>query len=216
MNLKTAFVILVVGALASVSAGQGYRAFMNVDIASHPERLLQRDDVRTDLQLTDDQKSKLFDMSQGLADRFREVFRSVGNDPDARQKAIANITKKIVEEVNQILTPGQQTRLKEVAIQVAGFSCVTIPEIQKSLALTSDQKSKIDDLAARQKKATGEATAKLQTGEIQMADLPEIVKKNTKVLNDEIGKVLTQAQKDKLKTLGGKTFVPKDDQDSGG
>ena len=209
MNLKSVFVILTISALVAFAPAQqqGMRgAFGNP--AQNPSILLRRDDVKTDLQLTDDQKSKLFDLEQGLRDRFSEVFRNGGSDPETRQKAIENIVKKIIEDVNKILTTGQLKRLKEIAIQVAGNSSAALPEIQKELSITADQKTKIADLMTRQAKATSEAVERMRNGEIQSADVQEAVQKNQKILNEEIGKLLTQAQRDKLKTLGGKTFVP--------
>jgi len=207
MNLRAAFIILSVAALAAVSPvwGQGMRGGAG---STNPAVLLQRDDVRGDLQITDDQKSKLFDLQEGLRARFQEVFRTAGDDQDARRKAFENIGKKITEEVNQILTAGQQIRLKEIAIQLFGFSVAEQPDVQKSLNATDEQKSKIKDLKDRMDKATRELWQKVGAGEIQIADVQDTMKKNQKILNDEIGKILTQTQKDKFKSLGGKPFVP--------
>jgi len=212
MNLKIVFVTLCIGAVVAVSPAQQGRGRMFGNPVQNPSILLQRDDVRDDLQLTDDQKSKLFDLQQGLGDRFREVARTAGDDPEARKKAFENIGKKIVEEVNKILTTGQQTRLKQISIQLAGNTSATSPDVQKDLSLTAAQKAGIDDLSSRQQKAMTEAFDKLRNGELQIQDITDIRKKNDKVLNDEIGKILTQSQKDKLKTLGGKPFTAKEDQ----
>jgi Spy/CpxP family protein refolding chaperone len=216
MNLKSVIAILSVAALATVSFGQGMRGGAMGNPAAMPQILLQREDVRTELQLTDEQKSKLFDMQSGIRQRFTEAARQPYDDDKARRKAFENIGKKIIEEVNAILTPGQLTRLKEVAIQVAGFSSAVVPDIQKSLSITDSQKNKITDLTTRQDAATAAAWQKLRDGEIQFADVQDTTKKNQKILNDEIGKILTPAQKDKLKTLGGKTFVPAPDPAAGG
>ncbi len=216
MNLKKATTILSVVFLATVSSawGQGMRG--GAGAGSNPAMLLQRDDVRADLQITDEQKSKLFDLQEGLKARFTEAFQTAGDDAEARKKAMENIGKKIVEEVNQILTAAQQTRLKEIAVQLFGYSVVTQPDFQKSLTLTDDEKSKIADLKSRMDKATAAAWAKVRTGEIQFPDALDTMKKNQKILNDEIAKILTQAQKDKFKALGGKTFVPAPEPGSGG
>ena len=212
MNLKAAFIILSVAAFAAITPAWGQGA----GGSTNPAMLLRRDDVRADLQITDDQKSKLYDLEQGLRDRFSEAMRTAGQDPETRRKAFENIGKKIVEEVNQILTSCQRTRLREIAIQVNGFSAASQPDVQKDLGLTETQKSKIADLMTRMQKAGRDAWQKVQSGEIQMADMQETQKKNQKILNDEIGKILTQAQKDKFKTLAGKTFVPTPEPGSGG
>lgn len=182
--------------------------------AANPAFLLTRDDVRADLQVTDDQKSKLFDLQQGLRQRFTEAFRQANGDEKARSLAIANILTKVSEDANAILTPGQQKRLKEIAIQLSGFASAAVADVQKTLAISDAQKSKIADLMSRQDVATRSAWQKLRDGEIQYADVQDTIKKNQKVLNDEIGKILTQPQKDKLKTLEGKKFVPTPDPSS--
>ena len=216
MNLKAAFIILsvVLTGIVTSAHGQGFRGAGNP--AENPAMLLQRDDVRGDLQITDEQKAKLYDLQQGLSSRFREAMQAGGDDPEVRRKAFENIGKKIAEEVNAILTVAQQTRLKEIAIQLAGFSSATIAEVQKGLAVTDEQKTKISDLVTRMKKASAEAWEKVRAGEIQFPDALDTMKKNQKVLNIEIGKILTQAQKDKLKTLGGKAFVETPEPTAGG
>jgi len=214
MNLKSVIIVLWITALAATSTAQGMRMMGNP--AANPPMLLTRDDVRTDLQITDDQKSKLYDLGQSVMSRFTEAGRARYDDASARTKAFENIGKKITEEVNAILTPGQQTRLKEIAIQLGGFGAASLPDIQKELSITPEQKTKITDLTARQQQATASAYEKLRNGEIQFADVQETTKKNQKILNEEIGKILTQPQKDKLKALGGKTFVPAPDPSAGG
>ena len=207
MNLKSIIVLLSVACLMANSFAQGMRGMMG-NPAANPAILLQREDVRSDLQVTDDQKAKLYDLQQGLAARFMEAGRISADDPEARKKAFENIGKKIVEEVNAILTTTQQTRLKEIAIQLSSFASAAVADIQKSLSITDTQKSKIADLMTAQGKATAAAWEKLRGGEIQFADVQETMKKNQKILNEEIGKILTAAQKAKLKTLSGKPFVP--------
>lgn len=216
MNLKPLIAVFLTVSLLCFSVGQGMRGGMMMNPAEAPTILLQRDDVRTDLQLTDDQKSKLFDMYQGIRQRFMEVGRQNFADDKERSAAFQNIGKKVAEEVNAVLTPGQQTRLKEIAYQLSGFSSAVVKDVQKSLGLTDAQKTKIDDLKARLDVANRAVFQKARDGEIQFADVQDTTKKNQKVLSDEIGKILTQSQKDKLKTLGGKTFVPTPDSTTGG
>lgn len=207
MKFKAVLIVLWIASFAAISAGQGMRGDIG-NPASNPSWLLQRDDVRTDLQLTDDEKSKLYDLQQGLRERFSEAARATRGDRDAQRKAFENIGKKISEDVNAILTPGQQTRLKEISIQLAGFASAAVEAVQKKLSLNDTQKAKIGDLVARQGKATTEAWERLQNGEIQFQDVRDAIQKNEKILNDMIGQVLTPGQKVKLKTLGGKKFVP--------
>ena len=86
MNLKAAFIILSVAAFAAITPAWGQGA----GGSTNPAMLLRRDDVRADLQITDDQKSKLYDLEQGLRDRFSEAMRTAGQDPETRRKAFEN------------------------------------------------------------------------------------------------------------------------------
>ncbi len=181
---------------------------------THPDTLLQRDDVRTDLQLTDDQKAKLYDVTQGVQERVYEARRATRGDPDAQHAAFENIFKKVEEDVNAILTPGQKTRLREIAVQLAGFSSAAADDVQKKLSITDSQKAKITDLLQRQEKATRDLWTKLEDGEIQFQDVSDGLKKNQQILTEMIGKILTSKQKDQIKKLGGRKFVPTD-PDSG-
>ena len=62
-------------------------------------------------------------------------------------------------EANAILTPAQQVRLREIAIQLAGNGAAQDAEVAKEIAVTADQKSKIEEL---QKKANA---ARMTLGE---------------------------------------------------
>jgi hypothetical protein len=53
--------------------------------------------------------------------------------------------------------------------------------------------------------------AQVQSGELTMEDVQAKRKKNDEILDSEIGKLLTEAQKAKLKEMGGKKFDRKDE-----
>jgi len=212
MNLKFVFVMVGVVALSAASFGQGrgpgmFGGGQPGGAAANPSFLMQREDVRADLKITDDQKAKLQDLQDGMRQQFMDAFQTAGQDQEARTKAMAGIMKKISEDMNKILTDAQQTRLKEIAIQITGSQAAAVPDIQKALGITDDQKAKIADLATRQQAANADLFAKVRSGDIQREDVLAMTQKNNKILNDEIDKILTATQKDKLKAMGGKPFV---------
>ena len=173
--------------------------------------LLQRDDVKEELKLTDEQKTKLGEMQQGMMDEMRSAFQDAAGDRSAMQKIMAKVQESAAKKVNAILTPDQQKRLKEINIQESGNSALMSADLQKELGLSEDQIKKIKDLQTKQQAANTAIFEKMQSGEIERDQIQPLMQKNTKVLNDEIGKVLTEDQKKKFKELAGKPFVKKAD-----
>jgi len=209
MKLKFLFAIIGVTALTAASFGQGFRGggMMMGGATAGPGSILRRDDVKADLKLTDDQKAKLAELQDAIRPQFGDIFQTMRDDPAAMQKAMATLIKKASEDALKVLTADQQKRAKEIWIQLSGNGVVANPDIQKDLGIDDSQKAKIDELTKRQQTANQEVGAKLRSGDIAMEDAQGIFAKNTKVMNDEIEKVLTSAQKDKLKGMAGKTFV---------
>ena len=100
----------------------------------------------------------------------------------------------------------------EINIQFYGNRVVTQADVAKAVGLTEDQNKKIADLSKSQSDAMRGLFAKVQAGEMTMEDVQEKRKKNDEILETEIGKVLTDDQKAKLKTMAGtKKFERKDE-----
>jgi Spy/CpxP family protein refolding chaperone len=140
-----------------------------------------------------------------------EEMRASGTrpDPTTMRETMTKMMKEVDAEVNKVLKPEQQTRLKEISIQLDGNKAVMKPEIQKDLAITDAQKAKLKTLQEGSQAASQSVMEKARNREIQWTEVQDIMKKNDKILNDEIGKVLTPAQKTKLTEMGGKKFVEK-------
>ncbi|HEY3783528.1 MAG TPA: hypothetical protein VGL56_20790 [Fimbriimonadaceae bacterium] len=113
---------------------------------------------------------------------------------------------ELKEKVNKILTSDQQKRLEGIFIQVAGNGSIMDSTVQSDLGITSDQKAQIDDLNTKQRAANRSVFEKVQSGEIEQDQVRTIMQKNRTAMNDALGKVLTDDQKAKMKTLAGKTF----------
>ena len=209
MKLKTVLVMVGVAVLSAASFGQGFRGgMMGGPGGGNPTMMLMRDDVKNDLKLTDDQKSKLQEVQDNTRQQMMDLFQGgggPGGDREAMRKAMEPIMKKATDEINKILTADQQKRLKEIWIQVTGNMVVMNADIQKELGITAEQKTKVDVLNKRQQAANQSIMQKVRDGEIQREDLQDIFKKNQKVMGEEIDKILTQEQKDKIKALGGTT-----------
>jgi len=232
MNLKKIVAIAAVTVLAVSSfaqgGGQGRRGFGMFGggaFGAAPSMLLGRDDVKEELKLTDDQKAKILDIVQGERTRRREAMQNSGisfqpgQAPDAdTMKKMMELGQKVTEETNKeiakVLDEGQQKRLKEIRVQFMGNAVANSPEFQKDLGVTAEQKTKLEDLQKKQGDAMRALGEKMRNQEMDFAQFREAMEKNNKIMNDEIGKVLTDDQKKKITEWSGKTFTRKDDPQS--
>jgi Spy/CpxP family protein refolding chaperone len=212
MKVLKTFVVVAVAALLATAAmaqrGQGGMRMMGGPGDSSGTMLLQRSDVQKDLGLTDEQKTKLDAMRQKMMDDMRAQFQNGGGggDREAMQKAVKEMMDKAKAETAKILTKEQTTRLHEISIQVAGNGAIQWEDVQKELGMTSDQVAKVKDLQTKQAEANQAIFQKMRDGEIDREELPEIMKKNQDTMNVELGKILKEEQKTKLKAMGGKPF----------
>ena len=76
-----------------------------------------------------------------------------GGDPEAMRKMFEEARAKRLEQVKKILSADQYSRLKGIEIQLSGNAAILDPEIQKDLALTDAQKTKIKTLQKQQSDA---------------------------------------------------------------
>lgn len=201
--------VIAAGAFAQGGGGQGRGGFGRM--FNNPTMLLGSKDVQTDLNLTDDQKTKI----NAILAKSREDMQSArenaqasgsGFDPSVFQKIMEDATSQI----NTILTPDQQNRLKQIAIQNQKNRAILQPEVQDQLGLSQDQKDKIKSLDDAYNAAQGELRQKMRgaddaTRQSVRADM----QKNTDALDAELGKVLTPDQAAKLKSMGGAPFTGK-------
>jgi hypothetical protein len=176
----------------------------------NPTMLLVREDVQTDLGLTDDQKSKLKSVGDSIREKMQGAMAQAAGDREAMGKIFREVQEQATKDTNAILTPDQQKRLKEISLQMAGSRAAMRPDVQKDLGLTEDQKSKLKVLGEKMQEASRAVMEKARSGEIQWTDVRATMEKNNTIMDGEIEKVLTSAQKDKLKAMGGKPFARKD------
>lgn len=223
MNLKkfilTIAIVGIVGSAFAQGGGQGRRGFgmMGGRGGGSPVQLLQREEVQTELKLTEDQKSKLSGLQQKMMDKMRESFQ--GGERPSQEKMREIFTKvgeEIQKEVDGILTPEQNKRLKELAVQRSGNAAVLNPATAKELGLTEEQNTKIKSLQEKQNEANQAIGEKIRNGELEGREGFEKMQANQKVFDEELGKILTEAQKTKLKEMGGKPFTFAADRRPGG
>lgn len=217
--------ILVLGALLALTCasfaqpgfggGQGRRGGMRMmgGMAMPPSMLLQRDDVQADLKLTTDQKDKLAEIQEKSREEMRAQFQP-GTRPD-RETMMKNFQKmqeKVTKEVNTVLTADQQKRLKQIAIQLNGSNSLLQKDVQKDLGLTTEQIAKIDSLQKGLQDASKKLMEKVQSQELSWQEVMPKMEANGKTFKESLEKVMTDAQKAKLKELGGEPFKADDEE----
>jgi len=217
MNLNKLVVIVAVAAVA-VSAmaqggggggrgqGRGQRGAGGNQFSV--TALLRRTDVQKDLAITDDQKTKITEIGAAVRTKMQDL--SQNGTPD--RAAMTKINEDAAKDTLAVLTADQQTRLKGIMIQLAKGRAATLKEIQGDLGLSDDQKTKIDDLVKRQTAANTEIQGKVRDGSLDQAGATAERTKNEQILSDEVDKVLTDAQKAKLKDMAGKPFAAEPQQ----
>jgi len=214
MNLNKLVLIVTVAAVACSAmaqggggGGRGGQRGMRGGNPFSAMTLLRRADVQKDLGISDDQKTKIDAVQAGVRQKSQDAVAAAGDDRQAQQAARTKVNDDAAKDAMAVLTADQQSRLKGIIVQLAGPRAATIKEIQAELGLSDDQKKSIADLVTRQGTANRDLFAKQQDGSMTAAEVAAERKKNDGVLGDEVGKVLTDAQKAKLKEMAGKPFV---------
>ena len=172
---------------------------------------LQRPDVQKDLKMTDDQKKAIAkvqaEQQEAMRARMEEMRNGGGGgDREAMMAEFQKMQKATDDKVKAVLSKEQQDRLKQITIQMAGMRIVLREEIQKELGIDDAQKTKLTALQASLQEATQAIMQRMRDQEIDREQMTELQAKNNKSMEEEIAKVLTQAQKDKLKEMSGPKF----------
>jgi len=97
-------------------------------------------------------------------------------------------------------------RLGEIQVQLQGNRAILQESTQKALGLSAEQTTKIKDLQGKQREANTALFQKIQSQELSREDAMKSFENNNKILDTELGKVLTSDQASKLKAMGGKPF----------
>ena len=107
--------------------------------------LLIQPSALDDLQLDAQQRARVSDLSSRAGKRWMESF----GDPDRLPHAAERVRLALEQaraneaEIETILTPAQQHRLRQIALQSEGPGAFREPEVVDALQLTADQRERI-------------------------------------------------------------------------
>jgi len=142
------------GGPGGFGGGPGGPGARSLTVAEVPVHVLA-----IELNLTDDQKSKIESTEKDIQSQRRDLFGSPGERPDPDQmqanfEKMRALDKSAQAKVEAILTSDQQAEVKPLLKSLGTLRPVDIPiELYSDLKLTDDQKSDIADLAASNRKA---------------------------------------------------------------
>lgn len=166
--------------------------------------MLNNPSVQKDLELVDDQVSRLAEINAEFSAKMQEQMGQLQDDQGrfnlGRAKELGELIRALKErqkeEIDNILLPHQQDRLKQVSTQMQmksmGTARALSGKLAKKLGITQEQKKRLQD---RQKELQA-------TMDKKMAELKANAKK-------ELLKELTAEQRQKLKELTGDDFEMK-------
>ncbi len=123
---------------------------------NNPLMLLRNERVQEELELVDDQVEELNELQQEIMEKVRDMFRDMRDlDQDERadrMKEIGEYMEDIQKDVDSILLPHQQQRLRQLFYQTQTRRPGALPvtdELAKELNITEEQMEKMREAAEK-------------------------------------------------------------------
>ena len=154
--------LLLAASTVQQAQAQGRRGGGMFGLGVSPLGVIAAPAVQKELGLSEDQVAKVKDIAQDYREDLQQQREGAGlggrpqGDVSAeeREKRTAqmaairkNVDDKFMPKLNEVLDKTQQTRLHEIAIQVAGPQALEDATVVKTLDLTKEQQDKIRKLA---------------------------------------------------------------------
>jgi delta 1-pyrroline-5-carboxylate dehydrogenase len=111
--------------------------------------LVQNAQVQKELEVVDDQKTKLTDLAASQRTAMQDFFQSAQDlSQEERQAKMQKMGEDMLKKLGEILLPKQIDRLKQIQLQAEGpVALSTNAELAKALNITDDQKAKMKTLS---------------------------------------------------------------------
>jgi serine/threonine protein kinase len=155
--------------------------------------LLTQSAVCDDLHLDDAQRPKVKEFCARVGKAWRESLADVGRLPPAeRGRKAVERARAYEAEVNELLTPGQRLRLRQIGLQAEGPGAFGEPEVVSELNLTPEQREQIRLI---QEEAVSGWLRGARTGKPTAA--------RDKSMNERLLAVLTEEQAGRWKAMTG-------------
>lgn len=115
-------------------------------------RVLQDVAVQKELELTEEQIAAAKSASLQVLEKHREDFvQALRSDdkPTSIRIVFVAVTNETFELLDDLLSPKQMTRLKQIELQYFGARALGRPNVIEALRLTDEQKKAFDEIAVR-------------------------------------------------------------------
>lgn len=194
--------VLSLPTLALAQPGGGRGGFGGPGDRGGIGRLLMSDQVRTELEIVDDQQAELEAMGDEMRDKMRELFSGMrGLSREERREKMEelrgemqSVRAEVESRLGEILMPAQLERLKQIELQQQvqrqGTAALTRGSVAEELGITEEQQAEM-----REKAATAQAELQAKIAELR------------KAAREEVLSVLTSSQRAKLDALMGEDFT---------
>ena len=127
-------------------------------------QLLKLDEVRAELKLTTEQKTKVDELHETYMTGRRQIFAEVDKESGERGPKMKELREKTADEIAKALEESQQKRLKEIVLQVNGAAELENKEVAAALKITPEQQKKLTEVSKANAKARREAINVLREG----------------------------------------------------
>ena len=215
----TLALVALLAAVADAQQGRGRSGFSFGGQSRGLVSLASNEAVQKDLGLSGDVVSKLNTLNDDYRAARTKEYSTAGIDfqnfgdlsNDERQKLTAkmnDVNTKLNEEftpkLKELLSADQMKRLRQIQVQEQGASSLTSADVAKELALTDDQKKKLEEVQAEYGRKQRELFAGGGGGDQQerFAKFRELSSTRDK----QALEVLTAEQKTKYEALKGSAF----------
>ncbi|GBC98168.1 hypothetical protein HRbin17_00665 [bacterium HR17] len=162
--------------------------------------LLRNPQVQQELKLTDQQRQQL----EQLGEKWRETMRGLRDlPPEERRQKFQAMQGEVEKQLATVLNEQQMKRLRQIALQVEGYTALERPDIAKQIGVTEEQQRKIRDIL---RQAAEKRRAVFQQGQGDRQAAFQKMQEIRRWVDSEIEKLLTAEQKKKWQELVGPPF----------
>ena len=141
MTLAAAPLLALV--LNSAAIAQAPRRMARVFLL-HPIVLVQLDEVRAELKLTDEQAKTAEELRRTLAEERGAIWAEANNDWDYVREEMTKLNADLGEQFDAVLDDAQRKRCREIYVQINGALALHDPAVVEQLKLDDDQRQRLE------------------------------------------------------------------------
>lgn len=177
--------------------------------------LFQMQDVRRDVNITDQQLGRLNQSLETVQGRFRNDFAGLEKlnerERAARSQELArNFNTELMKASGDVLSAEQMNRLRQLELQRQGIQVFSDPDVQKRLNLTDQQRTQLRDLGDTTDKGIREIRG---NRELKREDAIKRFDTLDQQTRERINTILTEQQRKTWAEMIGKPFTFRPDFD---